>query len=75
MHRVLLLLFALLWATPAAAQYGLRIKIDRYQRATLPEVKLWVTVTAPVSVGVPSLTLKASSTSKVLSAMVVTVKV
>jgi hypothetical protein len=54
-HRVLLLLFALLWATPAAAQYGLRIKIDRYQRATLPEVKLWVTVldgTRPVDASV-----------------------
>lgn len=31
-------------ALPARAQRGLRVKIDRYQRATLPDVRLWVTV-------------------------------
>jgi hypothetical protein len=37
--RGLLTLFALLLALPASA----RIKIDRYEAATLPEVRLWVT--------------------------------
>lgn len=48
MTRKLLILFAILWCAPALA----RIKIDRYEKATLPEVVLWVTLldgTRPLS--------------------------